>query len=360
MKSSRPNRMRRVPAAGSSGWLTASTSSLWTFRIILDHDLERPQHRHAPLRRLVEMLADRELEHADIDDAVGLGDADALDEIAHRRGRHAAAAQARERRHARIVPAADMAAADQFREHALRQHRVSQIEPGELVLMRMRRHRQVCEEPVVERPVILEFERADRMRDAFDGIRLAVGEIVARIDAPGLAGARMLGMQDAVEHRIAQIDIARGHVDLGAQHAGMVGELAGAHAAEQIEVLLDAAVAERAVLARLGQRAAVGAHLLLASGRRHRPCRRGSGARPIHRAARNNPTRRRGSCPSRSRASARRARWRRYIPALPWPDWCRRNADCSGRQIPRRCRNSGRSTWRGRYADSRSAPAETG
>ena len=55
-----------------------------------------------------------------------------------------------------------------------------------------------------------------------------------------VAGARMLGMQDAVEHRIAQIDVARRHVDLGAQHARAVGELAGAHAAEQIEVLLDA------------------------------------------------------------------------------------------------------------------------
>ena len=66
----------------------------------------------------------------------------------------------------------------------------------------------------------------------------------------------MLGVQDAVEHRVAQIDVARRHVDLGAQHARAVGKFAGAHAAEQIEVFLDAALAERAVLARLGQRAA--------------------------------------------------------------------------------------------------------
>ncbi|MGC1277316.1 MAG: glutamate--tRNA ligase family protein, partial [Xanthobacteraceae bacterium] len=39
-----------------------------------------------------------------VDDAVGLGDADALDEIADRLGRHAAPAQAGQRRHARIVP----------------------------------------------------------------------------------------------------------------------------------------------------------------------------------------------------------------------------------------------------------------
>ena len=152
------------------------------FRIILDHDLQRPQHRHAPQRRLVEMLADAEFQHADIDDAVGFGDADALDEFADRRRRHAAPSQAGDGGHARIVPAADMAAAHQFGQHALRQHRVSQIEPGEFVLMRLRRHRQLVEEPVVERPVILEFQRANRMRDALDGIGLAVGEIVARID----------------------------------------------------------------------------------------------------------------------------------------------------------------------------------
>ncbi len=63
------------------------------FRIILDHDLQRPQHRHAPLRRLVEVLANAEIQHADIDHAVGLGHADALDEFAHRFRRHAAPLQ---------------------------------------------------------------------------------------------------------------------------------------------------------------------------------------------------------------------------------------------------------------------------
>ena len=208
------------------------------------------------------MFADREFEHADIDGAVRLGDADPLHEIADRRCRHAAPPQSRKRRHARIVPAQNMAAANQFGEHALRQHGMREIEPGEFVLMRVRRHRQIGQKPVVERPVILEFQRADRMGDALDRVRLAVGEIVARINTPGGAGARMLGVEDAIHHRIAQIDIARRHVDLGAQHARAVGKFAGPHAAEQIEILLDGAVAERAVLARLGQGAAGRAHLI--------------------------------------------------------------------------------------------------
>ena len=111
--------------------------------------------------------------------------------------------------------------------------------------------------------MILEFERAERVGDALDGVGLAMGEIVARIDAPRLAGARMFGVQDAIEHRVAQIDIAGRHVDLGAQHPRAVLKFAGAHAAEQIEIFLDAAVAVRAFGARLGQRAACQPHLLL-------------------------------------------------------------------------------------------------
>src|SRR5882757_11283582 len=70
-------------------------------------------------------------------------------------------------------------------------------------------------------------------------------------------------MQDAVEHGIAQVDVAGGHVNPGAQHASAVLKLAGLHAAKQIEVFVHRAVAERAVLARFRQRAACEADLLL-------------------------------------------------------------------------------------------------
>ena len=102
------------------------------------------------------------------------------------------------------------------------------------------------------------------MRDAFDGIRLAVGKVVTWIDAPRCAGARMRGMEDAVEHRIAQIDISRSHVDLGAQHARAVRKLAPAHAAKQIEIFIDRPFSERAVGAGIGQGAARCPHLVLA------------------------------------------------------------------------------------------------
>ena len=81
---------------------------------------------------------------------------------------------------------------------------------------------QLIEKPIVQRPVILELQRANRMRNPFDGIRLAVGEIVGRINAPLIAGAVMGRAQHPVHDRIAQIDIRRRHVDLGAQRAAAV------------------------------------------------------------------------------------------------------------------------------------------
>ena len=147
-------------------------------------------------------------------------------------------------------------------EEALREHGVREVEARELVLVRARRHRQALDQPVVERPVVLELERAEGVGDALDRVRLAVGEVVQRVDAPLVAGPRVGRVQDPVEHRVAQVDVGRGHVDLRPEHPRAVRKLARAHALEQVEALLDRAVAPGAVRARLGQRAAVRADLV--------------------------------------------------------------------------------------------------
>ena len=67
---------------------------------------------------------------------------------------------------------------------------------------------------------------------------------------------------DAVHGGVAQQHVGRGHVDLGAQHATAIRELTGLHALEQVQVLLRRTVAIGTVHARLGQRAAILAHLL--------------------------------------------------------------------------------------------------
>ena len=62
------------------------------FRIVLDHHLEGPQHRHAAQCLLIEDLTHRKIEHAHVDDAIGFGDTDTLDKIAYSLRRYAAAA----------------------------------------------------------------------------------------------------------------------------------------------------------------------------------------------------------------------------------------------------------------------------
>jgi hypothetical protein len=59
---------------------------------------------------------------------------------------------------------------------------------------------QLVEKPVIQRPVIFEFQRANRMRDAFDRVRLAMRKVVGRINAPN----RPHG--DAVLHRLETFD----------------------------------------------------------------------------------------------------------------------------------------------------------
>jgi hypothetical protein len=110
--------------------------------------------------------------------------------------------------------------------------------------------------------VILELQRADRVRDALYGVGLPVSEVVGRVDEPRVAGARVRGMQDPVEDRITHVDVPGSHVDARPKDTGSVRELARPHAGEEVEVLVDRPVAPGTLAPRLGQRAAVLADLV--------------------------------------------------------------------------------------------------
>ncbi len=174
----------------------------------------------------------------------------------------AAAAQPGQRRQARVVPAAHEGLVDQLQQLALAHHRVVQVQAGELDLLRVAGDGQVVQHPVVERPMVLELQRADGVGDPLQGVGDGVGVVVHRVDAPAVAGAVVALAADAVEDGVAHVHVGRGHVDLGAQHVGAVGELPGAHALEQVEAFLGRALAAGAVDAAFGQRAPVFAHLL--------------------------------------------------------------------------------------------------
>ena len=127
--------------------------------------------------------------------------------------------------------------------------------------------------------------------------RLAVGQVVHRIDAPRVAGAMVRGLADPVHHRVAQIDVGRGHVDLRPQRLGPVGELARPHPRNRSRFSSTERSRNGDWPARLGQRAAVLADLI---GRQIVDIRLAvldELHRPLRRAARSNRRRDRGASP---------------------------------------------------------------
>ncbi len=100
----------------------------------------------------------------------------------------------------------------------------------------------VLEVPVVQRPVGVELQRADRVRHALDCVGLPVRPVVRGVDAPLVTGVVVVAEADPVHDGVAHLHVLVLHVDLGPQHLGPLCELAGTHPAEQVEVLLDAPV----------------------------------------------------------------------------------------------------------------------
>ena len=191
--------------------------------------------------------------------------------------------------------------------------------------------------------------------------REAVRVVVERVDAPRVAGAVVVRVLDAVQQRVAHLHVGRRHVDLGAQTCAPSGNSPARIRREEVEVLLDGALAVRALLAGLGERAAVLADLCLAVrlhdvglarlDELHREL-----VEPLEVVRREESAR-----PSRSRASARRAGSTRRTPCPRSPGWCRRSA--GGSAPPNSAASAevrGRSTSRGRCAGSRSARAGSG
>ena len=234
------------------------------FRIVGKNDFQRPQDSHAALRRFTQLLANTIFEHAHFDELVFLGHTAALDELAHRGRRVATPAHTGNCGHARIVPTRDDPVFDQHVQLALARDRIGEIEPGELYLAWPMFGLQLVEEPVIQRPMILELERAERVCNSLERVGQGVRKIVHRVDAPLVARALMRDMADSIQRGVTQVHIRRRHIDLGAQYMFSVFELAGAHAPQHVEALIDRPIAIRAVRTRLCQSTAVLANLFRA------------------------------------------------------------------------------------------------
>ena len=227
-----------------------------------ERHLERMEYSHGARRAAAQILAHTVFEQSQIHRGIGLGHAHAAEEILDGGGAVTAAAHSGEGGHAGIVPAGDHALLHEAAQMALGHHCAGEVEAGKLDLARRVFKTGFAHDPIVQGAMDLVFQRAERVRDALDGVLQGVLEIVHRVDAPVVARAVVVAAQDAVERGIAHQHVGRGHVDLGAQNARAVREFAIAHALEEIKVLLDAAVAVGAVDAGSGEGAAVFAHLL--------------------------------------------------------------------------------------------------
>lgn len=209
---------------------------------VFDDELERIDDAHAARGGGIQMIANLELELRDIGDALELGDAGFLAELADGDGGDAAAACAGERGHARIIPAGDVSFVHQPDQLALAQDGVGEIQFRELDLAWLRRHRAILDHPIVEGTVDLELQGAERVGDVLVRVLQRMREVIHRVEAPGIAGIVMLRLQHAVDHGIPHDDVRRGHVDLRTEDSLAFLEATGPHLGEELEILLHGAI----------------------------------------------------------------------------------------------------------------------
>ena len=233
-------------------------------REVLNDHAQRAQHPHHAGRGGVEFFPDSVLQQGHVHHPVPLGHPDAVTELANGRWRVSPPPETGEGGHAGIVPAADQPLLHQGEQLALAQHGVAEVEPGELELLGLVGQVQGLDQPVIQRAVVLELQGAQGVGDALDGVGLAVGEVVHGVDAPGVPGAVVRRVLDAVQGRVPHVQVGVGHVDLGPQHVLPFGELSPAHALQQVQVLLHRPIPKGAVFAHIVEVAPVLADLFQA------------------------------------------------------------------------------------------------
>ncbi|MNC64863.1 hypothetical protein D3C75_1150980 [compost metagenome] len=64
---------------------------------------------------------------------------------------------------------------------------LGEVQAAEFILMRHSRHLAFCNNPVIERALILELQGAQGVGHTFNGILQRMGEGVHRVNTPGIA-----------------------------------------------------------------------------------------------------------------------------------------------------------------------------
>ena len=130
--------------------------------IVVYHYLDRMLDSNSSGCGLVELLADRMLKHAYINEAVRLGDTCRADEIEDRLGGVAASAESADGGESGVVPAVDHIILNEVTEVSLGHYRVSNVETRKLSLLGLGiKDTDVVYYPLVERSVVFKLKRAE-------------------------------------------------------------------------------------------------------------------------------------------------------------------------------------------------------
>ena len=97
--------------------------------------------------------------------------------------------------------------------------------------------------------MVFELESADRMRHMFDGIGLSMREIVRRVDAPFIRSTRVFAVNNTVHDGVAKVDVARSHINLGANNTFPIGEFSFAHARKEVQAFFCGSITVGAIAA---------------------------------------------------------------------------------------------------------------
>ena len=179
--------------------------------------------------------------------------ADSFAEIADGTGGIPAPPKAAQRRHTRIIPAGHLPALYQRAQFPLAHDSMVNAQPRKLNLPGTGRQFAVFHHPVIERAVILKFQRTEAVGNALQSVLYRVGEVVHRIDAPFVPVPVVGQMVDTVDNGIAQIKIVAGEINFRPQRHGPVGELPRPHPPEQVQTLFYGTVPPRAARRNAGR-----------------------------------------------------------------------------------------------------------
>ena len=137
------------------------------FRVVGQYNLYWIENCHDARGDCVQVFANAVFQNRYVNRAVETGNSDSIAEQPQAFGCEATAPQAADGWHARIVPAFDMFFLHELQQLALTHHGVAQIESREFDLARVIDAERFAV-PIVQRPMVLELKRTDRMSDLFE------------------------------------------------------------------------------------------------------------------------------------------------------------------------------------------------